>query len=89
VYAGKWIQEVVRNAQFVLFPPLHRAENMQEHDHVGEIGLVIAHEQHILTWKIFYILSPLYLNFIEDCEAGIGEDAYDKIDNRSDDPYLL
>jgi hypothetical protein len=68
-----------------LFAPFYRTENVQKGDHIRKVGLVIAHEQDVLTRKIFNVFGTGDGQFIEPHQPGIGHHAHDEIDELTHD----
>ena len=70
---GKGPQEVIRQPEALFLPPAYRAENMQEGDDVGEIGLVIADEKHILPGQLLEFVHTAYFKPVDQVDTRIAE----------------
>lgn len=71
-YVGKGIEQVDREAQFILSTPFYCAENMEKGDNVSKIGLVIADEEYVAVGEIPQILRSGDFKAIYDRRKGIG-----------------
>lgn len=83
---GKRIEQVIGNAQPVLLSPFYSSKNVQKGDHVSEISLVIAYEQHFAGREVADMFSSFDVQAVKDDQSRVRENTHNGIDYFSQQP---
>ena len=62
---------------------------MQESDYISEIGLVIAYKKHIVFGKFFQLFRAADPKFVNDRDAGIGNDSNNHVNQLPDNTHIF